>query len=92
MVSGHRAGGFSRKTAERLVLELRDKMKDYVVGLEAAGGPPVKHSPAVDDAIAGLISLQVKPPVAAAAVARAVRALGEKATSQELVREALRYR
>jgi Holliday junction DNA helicase RuvA len=86
-----RIPGIGRKTAERLVLELRDKMKDYAIERDALGAA-VKHTPQVDDAIAALVSLQVKPPVAAAAVARAVRALGETASAEALIREALKHR
>jgi len=87
-----RIPGVGRKTAERLVVELRDKLKKYLLELEAAGGPVAPRSAQVEDAIAALMQLGTKPAVAAGAVTKAARALGEKATSEELVREALKHR
>lgn len=87
-----RIPGVGRKTAERLVVELRDKMKAFLIGVEASGGKIEKRPPEVEDAIAALVNLGTRPPVAARAVAKAVEALGEKARTEDLVREALKHR
>ena len=87
-----RIPGIGRKTAERLIVELRDKMKAYMVGVQAAGQTIEKRSPQAQDAIAGLEMLGTRPAAAAAAVAKAVRVLGKDADSQALLREALKHR
>jgi Holliday junction DNA helicase RuvA len=82
--------GIGKKTAERLVIELRDK-----VGLEnpvAPSGLPVSNSnqptPATD-AIAALIVLGNKPADADKAVRAALVKLGPSATADQLVKAAL---
>jgi Holliday junction DNA helicase RuvA len=87
-----RIPGVGRKTAERLVVELRDKMKAFMVGMEARGVALERPSRAMEDAIAALTQLGTRPAVAAAAVAKAARILGEEAASEDLVREALKHR
>ena len=84
-----------KKTAERLCVELKDKLKTFqqtgkaaLAGIseEAGGGTPV------EDAISALIALGVKPAVAGAAIHRAGRKLGDDATTEELIREGLKHR
>jgi Holliday junction DNA helicase RuvA len=87
-----RIPGVGRKTAERLVVELRDKMKAFLVGMEARGAVLERSSPSMGDAVAALAQLGTRPAVAAAAVARAAKILGEDAPSEDLVREALKHR
>lgn len=87
-----RIPGIGRKTAERLVVELRDKMKAFLLGVEVAGAELEKRSPTVEDAIDALIQLGTRPPVAQRAVAEAAKKLGEEAGTQELVVEALKHR
>ena len=84
--------GIGRKTAERLVVELRDKMKAFLLGVEASGGRLERRSPEVEDAIAAMVQLGTRTPAAARAVAKAVEILGDKARSEDLVREALKHR
>lgn len=84
--------GVGRKTAERLIVELRDKMKSFMLGLESRGTPPEKPSPEAEDAIAALVQLGTRPAVAARAVRRAVEILGDKASGEALLREALKHR
>jgi len=84
--------GVGRKTAERLVVELRDKMKAFLLGVEAAGAKIEKRPPEVEDAIAAMVQLGTRPAVAARAVAKAAEILGEGARSEDLVREALKHR
>jgi Holliday junction DNA helicase RuvA len=87
-----RIPGVGRKTAERLVVELRDKMKAFMLGVEARGGQLEKHTPSMEDAITAMVRLGTRPAAAARAVARAAENLGENAPSEELVREALKHR
>jgi Holliday junction DNA helicase RuvA len=87
-----RIPGVGRKTAERLIVELRDKMKAFLIGVEASGTELAKRSPEIEDALAALMQLGTRPAVAERAVARAAERLGDKARSEELVREALKHR
>jgi len=84
--------GVGRKTAERLVVELRDKMKAFLLGIEARGAQLEKRSPTMEDAIEALVQLGSRPNVAARAVAEAARILGDNAPGEDLVREALKHR
>lgn len=77
--------GIGKKTAERLVLELRDKVG---AGAEAIPAPP--SDPKVADAVAALVSLGYKPADAQKAVSAAAQSLGDGAVVEELVRAALR--
>lgn len=77
--------GIGKKTAERLVVELKDK----VTGGAAPGGPAAV-GPQQVDAVAALVSLGYKQSDAQKAVQAAARSLGASASVEELVREALR--
>lgn len=76
--------GIGKKTADRLVLELRDK-----VG-EPATTPAVPASPHVADAVLALVSLGYKQADAHRAALAAAEKLGPDATVEKLVRAALR--
>lgn len=86
-----RISGVGRKTAERLVVELRDK-----VGAAApweAASETRTLSPAeqrVNDAVLALIALDFKAPEAQEIVRAAQAMLGAEATVEELVRAALK--
>lgn len=93
-----RIPGIGKKTAERLVMELRDKMKRLVTAHVKAGYEPAAatKTPKESD-IAALVSaalqtLGCKPAIADRAAQRALEVLGEKAPLEELVREALHHR
>ena len=83
--------GIGKKTAERLVMELKDK-----VGLEAPGAvtaaavsaPAAEPTPAAD-AVAALIALGFKAADADKGVRTAIGKLGPGATADQLVRAAL---
>jgi holliday junction DNA helicase RuvA len=60
--------GIGKKTAERMVLELRDKLKDF--GLEAAAPPA---SPLEEDVLSALTNLGYQRPLAEKAVATVIR-------------------
>mgnify|MGYP002700678309 FL=1 len=86
--------GGGKKTAERLLVEMRDKLKGWLVGadsaLEQAGGgaPMTPVSDIVADAEGALISLGYKPQEAT----RMVTAVNEDSVvdSEELIRRALK--
>jgi len=84
--------GIGKKTAERLVIEMSDRL-DKLEGAPAArpgprplDGPPDSRA----DAIAALESLGYRNKEAAAAVGRAAEEAGADPSSEELIRRALR--
>lgn len=64
-----RIPGIGKKTAERVVLELKDKLDDLAVPT-AASGP--HHGPAGDDALSALVNLGYPRPVAQKAIETAI--------------------
>lgn len=84
--------GVGKKTAERLVIEMRDKLSDWYQPAAGEGAilakstPPVRHQ-ALQDAIAALVSLGYKQPEANRIVTKIDDGL---AGSEELIRQALR--
>lgn len=81
--------GIGRKTAERLVVELRAR-----VGSEAppSGAAPVAHGSGVNghrDAVAALVALGYRGSEADQAVRRAALSLGEEASTEALIKKAL---
>ena len=79
--------GIGKKTAERLVVELKDKVGEAAGG---AGVAPVTRDPRQADAVAALVSLGYKPADAQRAVATASESVSREVTVEELVRAALR--
>lgn len=79
-----RVPGIGRKTAERLVMELRDRLDKEL------GAPPARAMPAGDDAaadaVAALVTLGYRPQEAG----RAVRDCAPGLKREELIRQALR--
>lgn len=86
--------GVGRKTAERLVVELREKMVPYTAPApSAAGGASnLPQTSNVRDAVEALMVLGVRPAVAEKAIEKAIEELGEKATTETLIRAGLRHR
>jgi len=87
-----RLPGVGKKTAERLIIEMKDRLKDWQVdGASTASEPMVasvvSHNAIVADAESALIALGYKPVEAAKAIA-AVK--GEVTSSEELIRAALK--
>ena len=84
--------GIGKKTAERLVIEMRDKLKDWPVtneaGLQVETGRLVSNnSQASDEAISALLTLGYKPKDAENAI-KAVAS--DELTSQDMIRRALK--
>src|SRR5574344_2065262 len=84
--------GVGKKTAERLLVELKGKFKDWDVPagvvVPAAGGTELQYSTSAEqDAVSALVSLGFKP----AEASRAVRGVfADDLRSEELIRLALR--
>jgi Holliday junction DNA helicase RuvA len=92
--------GVGKKTAERLIVEMKDKIK--ALGLEpsadfqlsAADGPDMASFEPVTDhraeAESALVALGYKPVQASKSISQAHKTLGADASSEELIRVALR--
>jgi holliday junction DNA helicase RuvA len=76
--------GIGKKTAERMILELRDKLEDFGVTPEIAAVSPIE-----EDVLSALVNLGYQRPAAERAVATASRAGNGKATFDTLFRDAL---
>ncbi|MBI2432362.1 MAG: Holliday junction branch migration protein RuvA, partial [Candidatus Hydrogenedentes bacterium] len=86
-----RVQGIGKKTAQRIVLEMKNKMGQdpelsKILGEPGQGEPDL----AGDDVYEALISLGCTPPEARKAAAHARKELGDSAADNELVRVALR--
>lgn len=87
--------GIGRKTAERLVMELRDKLNPAELGHVPAGkgdtpaGEPPAGENKIRDAVLALTALGYKAADADKAVRQAWVALGAKASTEALIKKAL---
>jgi Holliday junction DNA helicase RuvA len=85
--------GVGKKTAERLVVELKDKVRS-IGGDESAGpksdenGDPIPSSGAIDDAVSALVNLGYQRQAADKAVSKAAQE-GTELEVQKLLRRAL---
>ncbi len=80
--------GIGKKTAERLIVEMRDRVQDWAA--VSTLGAAVMSTPAgdaVSDAVSGLIALGYKPPEASRLVSAADT---DGKPSEEIIREVLR--
>jgi len=85
-----RLPGVGKKTAERLIIEMRDRLKDWaltdIVSSEASNAPG-RTSNQSDDAVSALIALGYKPQEAS----RFVYAVAtDEMNSEDIIREALK--
>ncbi|MGD8629438.1 MAG: Holliday junction branch migration protein RuvA [Gammaproteobacteria bacterium] len=83
-----RLPGIGKKTAERLIIELRDRLESGQGGMRAAGGELSSDAAAspVEDAVSALVGLGYKPQEAS----RMVRAIDSaELSSGEIIRRAL---
>lgn len=87
-----RCPGIGKKTAERLVVELRAKVGadgTAATALAAATGASNPADGAHRDAVAALVALGFRPADADQSVRQAALALGERATTESLIKRAL---
>lgn len=82
--------GIGKKTAERIILELKENVKDLAKSMPI--GMSVQQRALISDAVMALISLGYGRMVAEKAVSEAVKKLQEIDTIETLVREALKYK
>ena len=88
-----RLPGVGKKTAERLVIEMRDKLKDWQAGLseksqKQTGMIKVEHNAdPVEEAVSALIALGYKPPQASRMVSQID---SHDLSSEEIIRDALK--
>ena len=82
--------GVGKKTAERIVVELRDKLGDGMVIDSGSGAPISAEDQKMADAIAALEALGSKPKDAQEAIRVAITMLGPNKPVDELVRAALK--
>jgi Holliday junction DNA helicase RuvA len=66
-----RIPGIGKKTAERVVLELKDKLDDMAVAA-SPGGAATNYGPAGDDALSAMVNLGYARPVAQKAIETAL--------------------
>lgn len=84
--------GIGKKTAERLVVELRAKVGAIGATPSVALDPTAAAAPQASshrDAVSALVALGYRPADADEAVRRAALALGDKATTEALIKKAL---
>lgn len=85
-----RVPGVGKKTAERLLVEMRDRVKEWqgeAPALGSAESSPAAHPDASREALGALIALGYKPPEASRMVSAVA---GEGLASEEIIRAALR--
>ena len=83
--------GIGRKTAERIILDLKDKMGpiSQIVAPSGATAPSASEPSTLGDAMSALVALGYRPPEADKAVRKALAALGGAATTEALIKKAL---
>jgi len=84
--------GIGKKTAERLLIEMRDRLSDWDAGGEESSVPSAASLSAsiTNDAETALVSLGYKPQQAAHAIAQVLKANSEIEDSEQLIRQSLK--
>ena len=82
--------GIGKKTAERLLIEMRDRLKDWDDDTEAGSTQAPASASITNDAETALVSLGYKPQQAAHAIAAVLKANPEITRSEELIRRSLK--
>lgn len=87
--------GIGQKTAQRLLVEMKDRLDDSWTG-DSAGlqqvdlAAPVIQESAAAEAESAMLALGYKKAEASKSIAAAVKVLGSEGSSEELIRQALR--
>jgi Holliday junction DNA helicase RuvA len=85
--------GIGRRTAERLVLDLREKVSvSAPSGATDGAGSKDRDSAVSEEAIMALSALGMAPPTARQAVRKAIERDGTEQTVQQLIKRALKER
>ena len=87
-----RIKGVGQKTAERLIVELREKMVPYTATNPASSKTVLPAGDHVRDAVDALVVLGCRQAIAEKAIGEAVRELGPDARTEDLIKAGLRYR
>ena len=84
--------GIGRKTAERLIVEMRDRLKEWgdSLGVDMEDGAPATANALARDAEAALVNLGYKQRLASDAVAAVMKANADIGDSETLIRLALK--
>jgi len=80
-----RIPGVGRKTAERLIVEMRDRLASLEGDAASASAPPASVNGAAGEAWSALVALGYKP----AEATRLLKHAGEGGSTEELIRRAL---
>jgi Holliday junction DNA helicase RuvA len=81
--------GVGKKTAERLVVDLRDKVTRIQVGPAGSQGPPATRSAQEEDVISALVNLGYPKPQAEKALQKALMQMGDAHSFEALLRNSL---
>jgi holliday junction DNA helicase RuvA len=84
-----RLPGVGKKTAQRLLVEMKDKLDDIPAGLVVTARPLSAAGTPVEEAVTALIALGYKP-VDASRMVTAVERSGDVSSTEELIRMALK--
>jgi Holliday junction DNA helicase RuvA len=85
--------GVGPKTAQRLILELKEKIGSVLTKLQPVGEPKKTGTAVIiEDAISALVALGCKPIVAKTAVEKAYKIIGSTASIEALIKEGLKHR
>jgi Holliday junction DNA helicase RuvA len=79
--------GIGKKTAERMVLELRDKLTKHPLDLNIS---PLKNNTLHQDALNGLTALGISRPVAEQAISRVFKAEPDIVSIEDLIKKSLK--
>ena len=84
--------GIGKKTAERLLIEMRDRLSDWDGGSKGSSAPSAASlsTSITNDAETALVSLGYKPQQAAHAIAQVLKANPEIEDSEQLIRQSLK--
>lgn len=87
-----RAKGVGPKLAQKIILELKDKLTNYkdVSPVKISTGGTVANSQNIEDAQMVLLSLGYEKDEVSSAVGKAVQRLSESASAEEILKEALK--
>ena len=80
--------GIGGKTAQRLILELKDKLRKE--GIEDTGSPQPVYNKMKQEALSALLTLGIARPAAEKSIDQVLKKSGAAITLEELVKQALK--